>query len=472
MTAPDLTTTSGPGRWFTPRHIVGIVLGTVLALVLGGVLWWVLSGIGQTTIDATFKRGVGIYKGSDVRLLGVKVGKVTKVVPDGDKVHVDMRVKRGLKLPKDVRAVQVAPSIISDRYVQLTPAYTGGDRAGSHIVLGEDQTMVPVEVDELYGNLQKLSKSLGPDGVNAKKGDKEGAVTRAVRVGADNLRGNGEKLGATFENLSKAATTLSDSSGNLVDTIKQLNTFVSALEQNDTQVRQFNTQMASFNTFLAGESDQLGQALATLSVALGDVSRFVGANQQAIGDTVRSLKPTTEVLKQRQDSIKEIFSVLPVTVSNLINAYDAESGTLAMRLTVQDLQALLSMQCNLLNPGSIMPGTQPFLEWQRKVAPIISHCSDLARQVEKGISPHLPVLPFGIMSNDKTQKYSVPGTRRGRQDPGLMLPQQTTPAPLPPRKRTPKPSATRPANPSATVPSTPPRTHPARAPQTPWGGGR
>ncbi|MFT4201107.1 MCE family protein [Gordonia sp. (in: high G+C Gram-positive bacteria)] len=472
MTTPDLTTTTGPGRWFTPRHIVGIVLGTVLALIVGSVLWWAFSGIGSTTVDATFKRGIGIYKGSDVRMLGVKVGKVTAVKPDGDKVHVKMRVERGLKLPKDVRAAQVAPSIISDRYVQLTPAYTGGDLAPKHIVLGLDQTMVPVEVDELYGNLQKLSKSLGPNGVNAKRGNKEGAVTDFVRVGADNLRGNGEKLGAAFENLSKAATTLSDSSGNIVDTIKQLNTFVGALEQNDTQVRQFNTQMASFNTFLAGERDQLGQALATLSVALGDVSRFVNDNQQTIGDTVRSLKPTTEVLKNRQDSLKEILEVLPVTVSNLINAYDAESGTLAMRLTVQDLQALLSMQCNLLNPGSIMPGTQPFLDWQRKMAPIISHCTDLARQVEKGVSPLLPVLPFGIMSNDKTQRYSVPGTRRGNRDPGLITPAPTTPNPLAPRKRPPSDRSTKPgkpAKPSDSVPSTPPYTHPAQAPR---GGGR
>ncbi|GAB11801.1 Mce family protein [Gordonia araii NBRC 100433] len=445
MTTPDLTTTSGPGRWFTPRHIVGIVLGSVLALITGSVLWWVFSGIGATTIDATFKRSVGIYSGTDVKLLGVPVGKVTKVTPDGDKVQVRMRVQRGLKLPADVRAVQVAPSIIADRYVQLTPAYNGGPRAPRDISLSIDQTMVPVEVDELYANLQKLSRSLGPDGVNAKKGEKEGVVTEFVRVGADNFRGNGEKLGSAFTNLSKAATTLSDSSGNIVDTIKQLNTFVAALAENDAQVRQFNSQMASFNTFLAGERKQLGQALATLSVALGDVARFVNDNQELLGDTVRSLQPTAKTLRDNQESLKEIFTVLPVTVSNLINAYDAESGTLAMRLTIQDLQNLLAVQCKLLNPGSIMPGTQPFLEWQHKMAPIISHCTDIAKQIQAGVSPLLPVLPFGIMSNDKTQRYSVPGTRRGRPDPGLMIPMPTDPNPQTPRRPKPRPSKPKPS---------------------------
>ncbi|QKT08343.1 MCE family protein [Gordonia sp. X0973] len=453
MTTPDLTTTAGPGRWFTPRHIVGIVLGTILALLTGTVLWWLFSGIGATTIDATFKRSIGIYKGSDVRLLGVKVGQVERVTPQGDRVQVKMKVRRGLKLPADVRAVQVAPSIVADRYVQLTPAYRGtGPQAPRHITLGIDQTMIPVEVDELYKNLQKLSKSLGPDGVNAAHGSKEGVVSEFVRVGADNLRGNGEKLGSAFTNLSKAATTLSNSSDNIVDTIKQLNVFVSALRENDAQVRQFNSQMASFSTFLAGERQQLGEALATLSVALGDVTRFVNDNQQAIGDTVRSLQPTTQVLRERQDSLKEIFTVLPVTVSNLINAYDAESGTLAMRLTIEDLQNLMAAQCNLLNPGSIMPGTQPFLEWQHKMAPIISHCNSIANQIKKGTSPLLPVLPFGIMSNDKTQRYAVPGTRPGRPDPGLEAPTPTTPNPLPPKQKK-KPKKKPSAVPSSTAPA-------------------
>ncbi len=446
MTTPDLTTTAGPGRWFTPRHIVGIVLGTVLALITGSVLWWAFSSIGATTINATFKRSIGIYSGTDVRMLGVRVGEVSRVVPDGDRVHITMHVRRGLKLPADVRAVQVAPSIIADRYVQLTPAYTGGPRAPRDITLSIDQTMIPVEVDELYANLQKLSKSLGPDGVNAKHGTKEGAVSEFVRVGADNLRGNGEKLGSAFTNMSKAATTLADSSGNIVDTIKQLNVFVGALAENDTQVRQFNTQMASFNTFLAGERQQLGEALATLSVALGDVARFVNDNQEALGDTVRSLQPTAKLLRDNQDSLKEILTVLPVTVSNLINAYDAESGTLAMRLTIQDLQNLMAAQCKLLNPGNFMPGSKPFVEWQHKMAPIISHCTDVANQIVAGTSPMLPVLPFGIMSNDKTQRYAVPGTRRGRQDPGMVLPAPTTPNPQTPRVPKPRPATPKPSN--------------------------
>ncbi|MHC3003447.1 MCE family protein [Gordonia metallireducens] len=448
MTAPDLTQTSGPGRWFTPRHIVALVLGLILALVVAGALWWVFSSMGTTKITATFKRSVGIYSGSDVRILGVAVGKVDSVTPQGDTVKVTMTVDRGITLPEDVRAVQVIPSVVADRYVQLTPAYSGGPKAGRDITLGVDQTMVPVEVDELYASVKELSDALGPDGANKTDGTgRQGAVSELVATGAANLEGNGDKLGAAIENLSKASTTLSDSRGNLFDTVKNLNTFVGALRENDAQVRQFNTQMASFNKFLAGEREQLAAALNKLSVALGDVAGFLDDNREQIGETVKDLQPTTQTLLNRKDNLKEILTVLPVTISNLINAYDAESGTLAMRLTIPDLQDLIGAQCRLLDLGQLLPGNPQATQFSNTLRPLISQCEALGKQITDGVlEPMLPVLPFGIMSNNKLQKAPVPGTVPGNPDPELGSAATTKPKPTTSK---PKPTTSKPS-PSST----------------------
>ncbi|MFW0786115.1 MCE family protein [Gordonia sp. CPCC 206044] len=445
MTAPDLTQTSGPGRWFTPRHIVFGVLGVIVALIVAGVLWWAFAMLGTTKITATFARSVGIYSGSDVRVLGVPVGKVDSVTPEGNKVKVTMTVDRGIDLPADVRAVQVIPSVVADRYVQLTPAYSGGPKASRDITLSLDQTMVPVEVDQIYASVQDLSKALGPEGAN-----KDGAVSDLVRTGADNLSGNGEKLGSAIEQLSKATTTLSDSRGNIVDTVKNLNTFVGALRENDSQVRQFNTQMASFNKFLAGERTQLAASLNKLSVALGDVASFVEDNRDQLGQTLKDLQPTTKALLDTKDHLKEVLTVLPITINNLINAYDAESGTLAMRLTIPDLQDLIGAQCRLLDLGKLLPGNPQAKQFSTTLNPLITHCEDLGKQITDGVlTPLLPVLPFGIMSNNKLQRYPAPGTNQGNPDNDLNV------GPSAPKRPSAKPTATRPSatKPSATKPS-------------------
>ncbi|MXP20347.1 MCE family protein [Gordonia sp. HNM0687] len=436
-TAPDLTGTAGPGRWFTPRHIVVLVLGLIVALIVAGVLWWAFSMIGTTKITATFARSVGIYSGSDVRVLGVEVGKVDEVTPQGDTVEVTMTVNRGIDLPADVRAVQIIPSVVADRYVQLTPAYSGGEKAPKDITLSLDQTMVPVEVDQIYASVQELSEALGPEGAN-----KDGAVSDLVATGADNLEGNGAKLGSAIEELSKATTTLSNSRGNIVDTVKNLDVFVGALRENDAQVRQFNTQMASFNQFLAGERNQLAASLNKLSVALGDVATFVQDNRELLGDTVRDLQPTTQALLDTKDHLKEILTVLPVTINNLINAYDAESGTLAMRLTIPDLQDLIGAQCRLLDLGKLLDGNPAAEQFSTTLAPIISQCEEIGRQITDGVlEPLLPVLPFGIMSNDKLQRYPAPGTTPGNPDPQLESGAESAPPTGPAVTR---PSAARP----------------------------
>lgn len=412
----DLRDTSGPGRWFTPRHIAILVTTVVVALIAAGVLWWVFTSISKTHITAYFKSSVGIYEGTDVRIMGVKVGSVDKVEPQGEQVKVELSVDGGQPLPADVRAVQITPSVVADRYIQLTPTYHDGDRkAGKDITLSLNQTMVPVEVDQLYSSVEKLSKSLGPQGAN-----RQGALSDLITTGAKNLSGNGDKLGQTIEKLSAATQTLSDSRGNLVDTIKNLDVFVGALADNDAQVRQFNTQLSSFSEFLAGERQQLGQALNKLSIALGDVATFVQDNRIALGDRVRELLPTTKTLADTTNFQKEILTVLPVTLSNLANAYNAESGTLDLRVVLPELQSLAGTSCKLLDLGQLKPGDPAFVQFSNTLRPILNQCANITSQIDQGIKTPTLNLPFGILSTDNQQRRgAVPGTVPGTPAPGL-----------------------------------------------------
>ena len=56
------------------------------------------------TVTAHFPRAVSIYKGTDVRILGVNVGQVTAVIPEGNSVRVEMEydadVRRSRRTPR------------------------------------------------------------------------------------------------------------------------------------------------------------------------------------------------------------------------------------------------------------------------------------------------------------------------------------------------------------------------------------
>ena len=308
----------------TPSRLVVGVVGLALA---GGVAGCgAFSDEEQRTLTASFDRAVGLYEESDVRVLGVRIGKVTKIVPDGDDVRVEMEYDAKYEIPADAKALVVAPSIVSDRYVQLTPVYTGGEVLEDGAVLGPERTAVPVELDQIYAALDKLNVALGPNGAN-----KDGALNDALSVGADNLKGNGQLLGTTLEDFSTFVTTLSEQREDLFGTIANLQDFTTTIASSDQTVRAFNRDLAQVAEQLEGEREDLARAVRELSVALGEVATFVQANREDLKANVSNLKTVTSVLVKQQNALKEFIDVAPTGLSNLQLAYNPMSGTLDTR---------------------------------------------------------------------------------------------------------------------------------------------
>lgn len=389
-----------------------IAVGVVLLLMIGAVSWFVLAKPKPTTVTAYFDRAVGIYVGSEVRVLGVQVGQVTSVTPRGADVEVVLRVDGDVDLPEDVRAIQVTPSVVPDRFIQLTPAYDGGPKLAQDATLARDRTNTPVEIDELYQSLTDVSNTLGPNGLN-----KDGTVTDLVNTTAANLDGNGAALNSTIAELSAAARTLSDSRGDIFGTVKNLQVFANTLATHDDEVREFNTQMQQFNSFLADERSNMAGSIAELSVALGDIARFVGDNKALLESNIAGLETVTGTIAGRNAELKESLALLPLAIANLINAYDASTGLLHMRLNIPDLQDPIGAGCELLNLGKLGPGLPEFEALKRQMAPLINNCHDIANQITAGVKTPTLNLPFGILSGDNLQRNPLPGSVPGEASP-------------------------------------------------------
>src|SRR3954467_7022927 len=181
-----------------------------------------------------------------------------------------MLIDDAYDIPATADAVVLAPSLVSDRYVQFAPVYDGGEKMKDGAKVPLERTATPVELDQVYGALDELSAALGPTGANA-----NGALSDLVDVGAANLDGNGEALNRTLTGFSQAVRTLADNRDNLFTSLDNLQTFTTALATIDSQVGQFNDNMAAVSDLLATERQDLAQAVKLLSQALGDVAGFI-----------------------------------------------------------------------------------------------------------------------------------------------------------------------------------------------------
>jgi phospholipid/cholesterol/gamma-HCH transport system substrate-binding protein len=292
----------------------------ILAVTAGVVM---LTGSGQRTLVAHFPRTVSIYEGSDVRVLGVPVGKVDSVTPNGTDVKVTMHYDADVQVPADAKAVIVAPSVVGDRYVQLTPAYTNGPVLKDGAVLDASRTAVPLELDDIYGSLDKLVVALGPTGAN-----KNGALSDLLEQTARNFGGQGAQVRQTIGDFGKLGKTLDDNKEALFSSAAQLQSFVSTLAKNDSTVRDFNASLAQVSTMLAGERGDLSAALRNLATALGDVTTFVRTNKDVLHSDIGSLNRVAKVLVKRRAELSEILDDAPLALNNLFYAYDPNSGTL------------------------------------------------------------------------------------------------------------------------------------------------
>ncbi|MFD2395970.1 MlaD family protein [Prauserella oleivorans] len=72
-------------------------------------------------IAADFPAADGIFAGSRVALLGVPVGHVEEVRPQGSTVRVTMSLPGESRVPRDAHAYIMSPAVVSDRFVELSP---------------------------------------------------------------------------------------------------------------------------------------------------------------------------------------------------------------------------------------------------------------------------------------------------------------------------------------------------------------
>jgi virulence factor Mce-like protein len=301
-----------------------LLAGVLIALLLVGTTFLLRQTyFGPTRITAYFASATGIYPGDEVRVLGVKVGSIAAIVPEGARARMTIDVDRGVPIPADAKAVVVAQSLIAARYVQLAPAYeSSGPTMPDGAVIPVERTAVPVEWDEVKTQLMRLATDLGP------RSDTPGtSVSRFISSAADAMQGNGNKLRQTLAELSGVGRILADGSGNIVEIIKNLQTFVTALRDSNQQIVAFQDRFATLTSVLNDDTSGLDAALTDLSVAVGDVQRFVAGSRTQTVEQVQRLSAVTQNLVEHKTDLENILHVAPNAIVNGYDIYNPDSGS-------------------------------------------------------------------------------------------------------------------------------------------------
>ncbi len=298
-----------------PRLLLLAVLGTLAATAI---VAFVRGGDEDRRMTATFASTTSLYEGAQVKVLGVKVGSVDSIEVKGTGVEVEISYDPDVKLPDDVHALVVPPSIVGDRFIQLAPAWEEGQPVlADDAELDRSRTAVPLELDDVYRGLNDLSGALGPKGAN-----KDGALSRLISASATSLDGNGRLVNQTIRELAGALDTLAAGQGDIQTTITNSDKLTRTLAGNDAQVAALVRNLALVSTQLNGQRDDIDAAGRDLASALKSVAAFTRGNRGRLTTTVSGLRDVSAVLARHQADLEEITDLAPVGLVNLLNIYE------------------------------------------------------------------------------------------------------------------------------------------------------
>jgi phospholipid/cholesterol/gamma-HCH transport system substrate-binding protein len=346
-------------------------LAAVLAVVLAlGVVVVVRHTEQQGRIEVTgyFANSNGLYVGDEVRVLGIPVGKIDRIEADPDRAKITFWVDDRHKIPADVAAAIISPSLVSVRAIQLTPAYAGGPVMGDGAVIPQQRTVVPVEWDDLRDQLERLTQTLQPTTPGG-----QSTLGQFVSTAADNLRGQGANIHNTLVKLSQAFSALGDHSQDIFTTVRNLSVLVSALQSSTDLMRQLNQNLAGVTSLLANDSTEVGVAVQAISDVIDDVHTFTTENTETVSTTSAKLASVTSALNESLDDIKQTLHITPTAFSNFLNIYQPAQGTLTGAIAINNFANPVSFLCGAIQAASRLGAEQSAKLCVQYLAPIIKN---------------------------------------------------------------------------------------------------
>ncbi|MCX2711284.1 MCE family protein [Mycolicibacterium sp. J2] len=352
-----------------PRIRITVIVIVVLLLVAGVVLVMPkATTISRTQVVAYFDNTNGLFVGDEIRILGVPVGEIDRIDVEPQRAKVSFWVDDKYKVPADAKAVILAPSLVTARAIQLTPAYTSGPALADGAVIPRERTAVPVEWDDVRIQLQRLTEMLQPTEAGGTS-----TLGSLVNTAADNLRGRGASIHDTLVKLSQATSALGDHSTDLFSTLRNLSLLVSALQDSSDLMKQLNRNLAAVSGALAAEPDAVGNAVRDVSDVSHEVSTFVAHNRESLGTTSDKLGAVSQTVTESIDDVKQFLHISPTVLQNFINIYQPAQGTLSGALSTNNFSDPISFICGAVQAASRLNAEQSSKLCVQYLAPIVKN---------------------------------------------------------------------------------------------------
>jgi phospholipid/cholesterol/gamma-HCH transport system substrate-binding protein len=288
---------------FRERHPVigGAVSLVVLAMVrvagLGADDLPVTGGGGPS--HAMFTEAGGLKVNDEVRIAGVRVGKVDEVALDGDQVRVSFKVDDAADFGSDTRAAIEVKTILGSMFLALEPA--GGGQLDDGATIPAERTSSPFDVVEAFEGLASTSEQIDTDQLAESlttladltrntPDEFRGALSGLSRLSA-NVAAKDEQLNTLLVNLERVSTVLDERDDDIIKLMKDSDVLFRALVARREAVHELLVSSTTLSRELTALVRQSRADLAPALAHLENVVAVLNKNEDNLDSSLRLMAP-------------------------------------------------------------------------------------------------------------------------------------------------------------------------------------
>ncbi|MCW2838996.1 MAG: transporter substrate-binding protein [Aeromicrobium sp.] len=304
---------------FAERNKVAVALTGLLTLVLifAGTFYADALPVvgGGTMYSAQFAEAGGLRPGNEVRVAGVKVGKVADIGLDGSVVSVKFRVK-GIDLGDQTTAAIKVKTMLGQKFLSLDPLGRGTLDGPIPVT----RTTTPYDVNAAFSDLSDTIEEIDTEKVE----ESFEALSTAFKDTPESVRttiegltdlsrtisSRDDQLGDLLESTSQITGTLKDRNAEFANLIDDGSALLGELEKRRTAVESMLDGTARLGTELKGLVKDNEEALRPALARLDELSVILQRNQDNLDSALAKLGPYYRVVTSAMGNGKWVDSYI------------------------------------------------------------------------------------------------------------------------------------------------------------------
>ena len=279
------------------RTVVGIVGTLIVAAVVVAAFSYDKLPVVKGTSDhsAYFSEAGGIKPGSDVRVSGLGVGRVSEVRLEGTKVRVDFTVRTGVELGDRTEAAIKTETVLGTKMLELTPR-GDGELSGT---IPLERTTSPYDLPTALGDLTTTISGLDTT-----------QLSSALSTLAETFQNTPADLKLALEGVSQFSATLNNRDAQLRNLLADANKVTGVLAKRSDQIAALVVNANALLAELLSQQQSVDAFMVNLTAASQQLSGLVADNRTQLRPALDKLNGVLEILDNRKQELQRTLYLL------------------------------------------------------------------------------------------------------------------------------------------------------------------